>query len=76
MNAKWHVLVGCFVAYLFEGMDVVMLAVALPMIIDELQISKSDAGLLFTATLLGVGAAGLVSSRPGNGLVHRHLRPS
>jgi MFS family permease len=60
MNAKWHVLVGCFVAYLFEGMDIVMLAVALPMIIDELQISKSDAGLLFTATLLGVGAAGLV----------------
>ena len=56
---KWHVLVGSFGAYMFEGMDIVMLAVALPLIIDELHISAADGGLLFTATLLGVGLAGV-----------------
>lgn len=59
MTVKWHVLNGSFFSYLFEGMDMVFLAVALPLIIDDLQISRADAGFLFTATLLGVGVSGV-----------------
>lgn len=59
MKTKWHVLIGSFSSYLFEAMDIVFLAVALPLIIDDLNISRSDAGFLFTATLLGVGASGV-----------------
>lgn len=61
MKAKWHVLWGGFFGYLLEGMDIVLLAVALPLIIDDLHISRSDAGLLFTMTLLGIGVAGVIA---------------
>lgn len=57
---KWHVLVACFLAYAFDAMDFMLLALAMPAIIAEWNLSLSDAGLLGTATLAGVGLSSVV----------------
>jgi len=60
LNVKWHVLVGGFAAYMFDAMDIMLLALAMPAIIKDLGISMSQAGLLGTATLVGVGISSVV----------------
>ncbi|MGA7817316.1 MFS transporter [Caballeronia sp.] len=52
---RWHVLVACFMAYAFDAMDFMLLALALPAIIAEFHLSLAMAGLIGTATLVGVG---------------------
>ncbi|ANB77814.1 MFS transporter (plasmid) [Paraburkholderia phytofirmans OLGA172] len=52
---RWHVLVACFLAYAFDAMDFMLLAVAMPAIIADLHLSLGMAGLIGTATLIGVG---------------------
>ena len=63
------VAIGVFVALVVDGMDLQMLALALPSISKELQISSVMAGALSTYTLLGMGiggvAAGWLSDRVG-----------
>ena len=55
------VVVGVFVALLVDGMDLQMLALALPSISRELQLSSVSAGALITYTLLGMGIGGVLS---------------
>jgi AAHS family cis,cis-muconate transporter-like MFS transporter len=55
------VAVGMFVALAVDGMDLQMLALALPGISRELQLSAVSAGALSTYTLLGMGIGGLLS---------------
>ncbi|GAA5109452.1 MFS transporter [Orbus sasakiae] len=57
---KWHVLTGGFFSYMFDAMDITLLAVALPVMMKELDMTMSEGGLLGTATLLGVGISSIV----------------
>ncbi|MDR7009659.1 MFS family permease [Paraburkholderia strydomiana] len=52
---RWHVLFACFLAYTFDAMDFMLLAVAMPAIMTDLHLSLAAAGLIGTATLVGVG---------------------
>lgn len=55
------VVVAVFVAMLVDGMDLQMLALALPTISKELQLSSVSAGALSTYTLLGMGIGGVLA---------------
>lgn len=55
------VVVAVFVAMLVDGMDLQMLALALPNISKELQLSSVSAGALSTYTLLGMGIGGVLA---------------
>jgi len=55
------VALAVFVALVVDGMDLQMLAVALPSISGELQLSRVAAGALGTYTLLGMGVGGFLS---------------
>ena len=57
---KWRVLIGYFLSYMFDAVDIIILAIAMPAITASLQIGPAQAGLLVTATLLGVGLSGIV----------------
>lgn len=52
---RYRVLGGGFAAYTFDAMDLVLLAMAFQPIMTDLGLSRSEAGLLATATLVGVG---------------------
>jgi MFS family permease len=52
-------LIGAFISYAFDAFDFMLLAMALPMIINEWNLSMGKAGLLGTATLIGVGFSGI-----------------
>ena len=53
--------VGVFVALVVDGMDLQMLALALPSISSELQLSSLAAGALSTYTLIGMGIGGVLA---------------
>ncbi|NWE77783.1 MFS transporter [Pseudomonas yamanorum] len=53
--SKWHVLIGGFIAYIFDAMEIVLLSVALPVIRGDLGLGINEVGLLVTATLIGMG---------------------
>jgi AAHS family cis,cis-muconate transporter-like MFS transporter len=53
--------IGVFVAMVVDGMDLQMLAVALPSISSDLKISNVMAGALSTYTLLGMGLGGILA---------------
>jgi MFS transporter, AAHS family, cis,cis-muconate transporter len=55
------VVVGVFVALVIDGMDLQMLALALPSISKELRLSSVSAGALSTYTLLGMGIGGVLA---------------
>lgn len=57
---KWHVLTGGFFSYMFDAMDITLLAVALPFIMKDLNMTMAEGGLLGTATLLGVGISSII----------------
>ncbi|PKV97664.1 sugar phosphate permease [Amycolatopsis echigonensis] len=56
-DSRWIVLGGCFLAYLFDALEIVLLSLALPAIRHEMGLSVTQAGLLATATLLGIGVS-------------------
>lgn len=56
-STRWIVLGGCFLAYLFDALEIVLLSLALPAIRHDLGLSATQAGLLATATLLGIGVS-------------------
>ncbi|CAG2144312.1 MFS transporter [Cupriavidus numazuensis] len=62
-SLKWRVLLGCFLSYMFDAVDIIILAIAMPAITASLQISQAQAGLLVTATLLGIGLSSVVMGR-------------
>jgi len=55
------VIVGVFVALVLDGMDLQMLALALPSITKDLELSSVRAGALSTYTLIGMGVGGVLS---------------
>lgn len=55
LEAKWHVLIGGLLSYIFDCFDLILLSVALPTIIKDLGLSLVTGGLLATATFLGIG---------------------
>ena len=55
------VAIGVFVGLAVDGMDLQMLALALPSISKELQLSSVMAGALATYTLLGMGIGGIIA---------------
>jgi MFS family permease len=59
-GGRWHVLVGGVLCYGFDALDFMMLALALPMLIREWHLTLTEAGLLGTAGMIGVGLSGLV----------------
>jgi len=58
---RWVILGGSFLAYLFDALEILLLSLALPAIRLELGISVTQAGLLATATLLGIGVSSVVA---------------
>ncbi|UVJ46232.1 MFS transporter [Pseudomonas sp. LS1212] len=59
--SKWHVLVGGFLAYLFDAMEIILLTLALPVIRQDLGLSFNEAGMLASATLLGIGFSSITT---------------
>lgn len=57
---RWVVLGGCFLAYLFDALEILLLSMALPTIRADLGLSITQGGLLATATLLGIGFSSIV----------------
>ena len=59
--SKWHVLIGGFIAYLFDAMEIILLTLALPVIRQDLGFSLHEVGALASATLLGIGVSGVAT---------------
>ncbi|MGO2111585.1 MAG: MFS transporter [Pseudoclavibacter sp.] len=55
---KWIVLVGAFIIYLFDALEIAILSFALPAVSAEFGLEPVQGGLLATATLLGMGFSG------------------
>lgn len=68
---KWRVLIGYFLSYMFDAVDIIILAIAMPSITASLQIGPTQAGLLVTATLLGIGLSGVVMGPVADALGRR-----
>ena len=62
---RWKVLWAGFVAHLFDSYDLMVLAIAMPVLLKVLDISLPDGGLLGSATGLGamLGKIGRASCR-------------
>ncbi len=60
-RTRMVVAIAVFVALVVDGMDLQMLALALPSISSDMQLSGVAAGALGTFTLLGMGVGGLLS---------------
>lgn len=59
-NVKWHVLGGGFFGYMFDAMDIFLLAMSMKYILADLGLKPSEGGLLATATMIGVGISSFV----------------
>ncbi len=57
---RWKVLWAGFVAYLFDSYDLMVLAIAMPVLLKVLSISLIDGGLLGSATALGAMLGSIV----------------
>lgn len=57
---RWKVLIMTFVAYLYDSLDLQILAICMPLIIASLKISLADAGLLASATMVGTAVGGVL----------------
>ncbi len=62
-SLKWRVLIGCFLSYMFDAVDIIILAIAMPAITASLHITQAQAGLLVTATLVSIGLSSVVMGR-------------
>ena len=59
--SKWHVLIGGFLAYLFDAMEIILLTIALPVMRQDLGLTFNEAGMLVSATLLGIGFSSITT---------------
>jgi len=57
---RWNVLIMTFIAYLYDSLDLQILAICMPVIIVSLKISLADAGLLASATMIGTALGGIL----------------
>ncbi|MDI2033241.1 MFS transporter [Paenarthrobacter nitroguajacolicus] len=60
-GTKWFILVGSFIIYLFDALEIAVLSFALPAISAELKLTPIAGGLLATATLLGMGCSSIIT---------------
>ncbi|KAF0845325.1 MFS transporter [Nocardia caishijiensis] len=59
-RTRWIVLGGCFLAYLFDALEIVLLSMALPSIRTDMSLTITQGGLLATATLVGIGVSSVL----------------
>ncbi len=57
---RWPVLIMTWLAYLYDSLDLQILAICMPVIIKDLKISLVDAGLLASATMIGTLIGGIL----------------
>lgn len=57
---QWHILAAAFLVYALDAMDFMLLAMVMPLILGDLKISTTEAGLLFSATLFGASLGGVI----------------
>jgi MFS family permease len=57
---RWPVLIMTFIAYLYDSLDLQILAICMPVIITSLNISLADAGLLASSTMMGTLFGGIL----------------
>ncbi|WP_405784756.1 MFS transporter [Streptomyces sp. NBC_01378] len=62
-SERWTVLGGSFLAYMFDALELAILALALPHIREDLGLSLAEGGLLATATLIGIGVSSITLGR-------------
>ena len=58
-SIKWHILIGGFLTYMFDAVEISILAISLPALRGELGITIAQSGLLATASWMGIGASGI-----------------
>lgn len=60
-NPTWIIVfIACFLGLVVDGMDLQMLALTLPSLMGEFEISKATAGLIGTMSLVGMAIGGIV----------------
>jgi MFS family permease len=59
-TVKWRVLFGGFFSYTFDAMDILLLAMCLQAIMADLHLTPAAAGLLATATMIGVALSAVI----------------
>ena len=59
-SLKWRVVIGGFLAYMFDAVEISILAISLPSIRATTGLTLFDGGLLATTSWMGIGASGLV----------------
>jgi MFS family permease len=59
-RTRWIVLGGCFLAYLFDALEIVLLSMGLPAIREDMDLTITQGGLLATATLIGIGVSSVL----------------
>ncbi len=57
---RWRVLWAAFITYLLDSYDLIVLAIAMPVLLKVLDISLPEGGLIGSATMLGAVAGGVV----------------
>ena len=57
---RWRVLWGTFFSYLVDSYDLIVLAIAMPVLLKVLRISLPEGGLLGSATMVGAMAGSVV----------------
>ena len=57
---RWQVLIMTWLAYLYDSLDLQILAICMPVIISDMKISLADAGLLASATMIGTLVGGIL----------------
>ncbi|MBO0999984.1 MFS transporter [Bacillus sp. SD075] len=60
-NQTWVIVfIACFLGLMVDGMDIQFLALTLPSLMDEFQITKATAGIISTWSLIGMATGGVV----------------
>jgi MFS transporter, AAHS family, cis,cis-muconate transporter len=60
-NTSWIVVfIACFLGLVVDGMDLQFLSLTLPSLMDEFQISKTQAGIISTWSLVGMAFGGII----------------
>lgn len=60
-NRNWIIVfVACFLGLMVDGMDLQMLSLTIPSLMEEFQITKTQAGIISTWSLVGMAIGGIV----------------
>lgn len=60
-NRKWIIVfIACFLGLVVDGMDLQFLSLTLPSLMEEFQISKTQAGIISTWSLIGMATGGII----------------